>query len=108
MLEHRNRFTHLRGADSDGPALQLQAGNRRAFVGLRMWAAGDSVRRDGLLHRGEVRLECVEVHAERRRVQLPLRDVGLQLAFGRQRPHVFHGVPLYGRWNPDGRGPGGL
>ena len=98
---HGLGLADLRGADANRAGGELQLRDRGAFVRLRVRTAGHAGRRQLPLHRREVLLQLVEIDAERRRVELPLRDAD-ERGGRRFRAHLGGGVTVRMGWNPHG------
>ena len=74
MRHQRLGLAELGAADADRAGGELQLGDVGAVMGLGVRPGGQPEAPHRRLHGRDVRLERVEVDAERRRVEIPLRD----------------------------------
>ena len=74
MVEEHLRLAHLRNRNPDRPGVELHPGDRRALVRLGVGTRHDAVLAGSARHGGDVRLQRIEIHEQRRGVQVPHRD----------------------------------
>ena len=101
LRDHRLRLAQLGAADADRSGGELILRDRGALVRLRVRPARQPVLLQRRLHRRDVLLHLVEIDAQRRRVELPLRDARLDRAVDRHRAHLGAGVALHRLRDPD-------